>query len=152
METHADIFEIGFLGGPMPKKGGIVKGRERLDLPGAECGAQERGAALRTDLFEIHPVSHKLWVACKSLSEGDEAEHDCEVACTGCARCVVDAPEGLIEIKDNLAVIDYSKNDLASKVAIERCPTGAIVWMEDRKTIKGSGAKKILRMEPLPRG
>ncbi|MCB1867470.1 MAG: RnfABCDGE type electron transport complex subunit B [Gammaproteobacteria bacterium] len=104
------------------------------------------------DLFSIQPVTHNLWVACKSLSEGDEAEHECEVACTGCGRCVVDAPEGLIAIKDYLAVIDYSKNELASTVAIERCPTGAIVWMQDRKTLKGAGAKKILRMEPLPRG
>jgi Na+-translocating ferredoxin:NAD+ oxidoreductase subunit B len=104
------------------------------------------------DLFSIQPVTHKLWVACKSLSEGDEAEHDCEVACTACARCVADAPEGLIQIDDNLAVVDYTKNELASKVAIERCPTGAIVWIEDKKTVKGLGAKKILRMEPLPRG
>ncbi len=104
------------------------------------------------DLFSIQPVTHKLWVACKSLSEGDEAEHDCEVACTACARCVADAPEGLIQIGANLAIIDYSKNELASKVAIERCPTGAIVWIEDQKTVKGLGAKKILRMEPLPRG
>lgn len=104
------------------------------------------------DLFSIQPITYKLWVACKSLSEGDEAEHDCEVACTACARCVADAPEGLIQMEANLAVIDYSKNELASKVAIERCPTGAIVWMEDQKTHKGLGAKKILRMEPLPRG
>ena len=103
-------------------------------------------------LFSIQPVTHKLWVACKSLSEGDEAEHDCEVACTACARCVADAPEGLIQIVANLAVVDYEKNDLASNVAIERCPTGAIVWIEDKKTVKGMGAKKILRMEPLPRG
>ncbi|MCB1861265.1 MAG: RnfABCDGE type electron transport complex subunit B [Chromatiaceae bacterium] len=103
-------------------------------------------------LFSIQPVTHKLWVACKSLSEGDEAEHDCEVACTACARCVADAPEGLIQIVANLAVVDYEKNDLASNVAIERCPTGAIVWIEDKKTVKGLGAKKILRMEPLPRG
>lgn len=103
-------------------------------------------------LFSIQPVTHKLWVACKSLSEGDEAEHDCEVACTACARCVADAPEGLIRIEANLAVVDYEKNDLASSVAIERCPTGAIVWIEDQKTVKGLGAKKILRMEPLPRG
>ena len=104
------------------------------------------------DLFEIHPVSHKLWVACKSLSSGGEAEQDCEVACTACARCVVDSPEGLIEMKNNLAVIDYTKNELASRVAIERCPTGAIVWLEDQKAIKGAGAKRIVRMEPLPRG
>jgi hypothetical protein len=56
-------------------------------------------------------------------------------------------------MKNNLAVIDYTKNDLASKVAIERCPTGAIVWLEEGKSaVKGAGAKKIVRMEPLPRG
>jgi Na+-translocating ferredoxin:NAD+ oxidoreductase RNF subunit RnfB len=105
------------------------------------------------DLFSLEPVSRRLWVACKSLSEGDEAEHECEVACTACGRCAVDAPEGLITIENNLAVIDYSKNELASKVAIERCPTGAIVWLDEGDgVIKGQKAKKIIRMEPLPRG
>jgi Na+-translocating ferredoxin:NAD+ oxidoreductase RNF subunit RnfB len=102
------------------------------------------------DLFELHPVSHRLWVACKSLAEGDDALADCEVACTGCARCAADAPEGLIEIKNNLAVVDYSKNKLATPLPIQRCPTGAIVWMEKGKTQKGSAAKKIIRKEPLP--
>lgn len=102
------------------------------------------------DLFSLQPVSHKLWVACKSLAEGDEALADCEVACTGCGRCAADAPEGLIKIIDNLAVIDYSKNALATPLAIERCPTGAIVWLEDQQVIKGAAAKKILRKEPLP--
>jgi Fe-S-cluster-containing hydrogenase component 2 len=104
------------------------------------------------DLFSIQPVTHKLFVACKSLTEGDEAEHNCEVACTACGRCVSDAPEGLIRLENNLAVVDYSKNELASKVAIERCPTGAIVWIEDQTTTKGAKAKRIVRMEPLPRG
>ena len=102
------------------------------------------------NLFELHPVSHKLWVACKSLAEGDEALADCEVACTGCARCAADAPGGLIEIKNNLAVIDYSKNQLATPLAIQRCPTGAIVWQEKGTVRKGLAAKKILRKEPLP--
>jgi Fe-S-cluster-containing hydrogenase component 2 len=75
------------------------------------------------------------------------------VACTGCGRCAADAPEGLITIHGDLAVIDYSKNGLASNVAIERCPTGAIVWLDsDQGPIKGAKAKKIVRMEPLPRG
>jgi Na+-translocating ferredoxin:NAD+ oxidoreductase RNF subunit RnfB len=105
------------------------------------------------DLFSLHPVSHRLWVACKSLAEGEEAEAQCEVACTGCGRCAADAPEGLITIHDDLAIIDYSKNGLASKVAIERCPTGAIVWLDsDRGPMKGAKARKIVRMEPLPRG
>jgi Na+-translocating ferredoxin:NAD+ oxidoreductase RNF subunit RnfB len=106
------------------------------------------------DLFSIYPVDQQLFVACKNLEKGDEAEAQCDVICTACERCVVDSPEGLIEIRDNLAVIDYSKNSLASKVAIERCPTGAIVWFDQ----KGGGyhvgkdARKIIRKEALPVG
>lgn len=102
------------------------------------------------DLFSLHPVSHQLWVACKSLAEGDRALADCEVACTGCARCASDAPEGLIEIKNNLATVDYAKNRFASRLPIERCPTGAIVWLEKGAASRGAAAKKILRKEPLP--
>jgi len=102
------------------------------------------------DLFSLQPVSHHLWVACKSLAEGDEALADCEVACTGCARCAADAPGGLITIKNNLAVVDYSKNALATKLPIQRCPTGAIVWLEKNTVIKGAAAKRIIRKDPLP--
>ncbi len=76
------------------------------------------------------PVSQKLIVQCKSLLEGDPAEAKCSVACTACGRCVLDAPQGLIEISENLAVIDYNYNDLASPVATKRCPTNAITWVE----------------------
>ena len=102
-------------------------------------------------LFSIQPVDRRLWVACKNLEHGDSAENDCEVACTACERCVKDSPEGLITIQNNLAVIDYSKNGLASPVATERCPTGAIVWLnETGGMIKGVQAKRIVRTEALP--
>ena len=103
------------------------------------------------NLLSLHPVSHRLWVACLSHGIGDVAEADCDVVCTACGRCAQDSPEGLIEIKDNLAVIDYSKNALASHVAIERCPTGAIVWLEaDGSKLKGRDAKKVIRKAALP--
>lgn len=102
------------------------------------------------DLFSLQPVSHKLWVACKSLAEGDQALEECEVACTACGRCAADAPGGLISIENNLARVDYAKNHLASRFPIERCPTGAIVWLEDGGAVKGAAAKKIIRKEPLP--
>jgi Fe-S-cluster-containing hydrogenase component 2 len=104
------------------------------------------------DLFSIHPVSHKLWVACKSEAEGDDAEAECEVACTACAKCVFDAPEGLISIKKNLAVVDYDRNDMATRAPIERCPTGAIVWLDEKGTAKGAEAKKVARKTALPIG
>jgi len=102
------------------------------------------------DLFSLQPVSHHLWMACKNLDEGDVAEADCEVTCNACIRCVADAPEGLITMEENLAVIDYTKNEIASKVAIERCPTGAIVWLDEQDgAIKGTKAKKIIRTKSL---
>ncbi|TNF95097.1 MAG: RnfABCDGE type electron transport complex subunit B [Gammaproteobacteria bacterium] len=105
------------------------------------------------DLFSIHPVSHQLWVACKNEQNGKVAENDCAVACNNCERCVVDAPEGLITIKNNLAVIDYSKNHLATRAPAERCPTGAIVWLDAKQgALKGSQAKRIVRKEALPLG
>lgn len=104
-------------------------------------------------LFSLQPVSRRLWVACKNQQPGDEAELECEVACTACARCSADAPEGLITMQNELAVIDYSKNALASRIAIERCPTGAIVWLDDKTgPQRGRDAKKVVRQEALPIG
>jgi RnfABCDGE-type electron transport complex B subunit len=102
-------------------------------------------------LFSLHPVSHRLWVACKNHELGDDAELQCRVACTACGRCAQDSPEGLIEIRDNLATVDYGKNALASTIAIERCPTGAIVWLESGgAVIKGRDARKVIRKGALP--
>jgi len=100
------------------------------------------------DLFSIHPVSHRLWVACRSLEAGDGLLEDCEVACTACGRCAMDAP-GLIVMQDNLPVIDYSR-DHATKEPIQRCPTGAIVWVDPLQgLLKGPAATKIIRQGAL---
>jgi Na+-translocating ferredoxin:NAD+ oxidoreductase RNF subunit RnfB len=102
------------------------------------------------NLFSLQPVSRQLWLACRNESDADTAEAACEVACTACGRCVVDAAPGLVHLEHNLAVIDYEKNRLASRQAIERCPTGAIVWLEGDRFVKGKAAKKIVRIQPLP--
>ncbi len=102
------------------------------------------------NLFSLHPVSHRLWVACCNLLNGELAEAECEVACTGCGRCAADAP-GLIGIVDSLAVIDYSRNSQATQMPIQRCPTGAIVWIDKKNgPIRGLEAKRITRKSPLP--
>ncbi len=96
------------------------------------------------DLFSLHPVSRRLWVACKSLEAGDELLDDCEVACTACGRCAMDAP-GLIVMESNLPVIDYTRNH-QTQAPIQRCPTGAIVWIDPvTGIVKGPAAKKIVR-------
>ncbi len=105
------------------------------------------------DLFELHSIEHQLFVACKNLEKGDEPRTECDVVCTACERCVVDSPEGLITMKNNLPVINYDENSLASPVAVERCPAGAIVWLDNKSGYRtGKASKKIIRKESLPIG
>ena len=97
------------------------------------------------DLFSLQPVSNRLWVNCKNLEHGDEVLEDCEVGCTACGKCAMDAPDELITIENNLPVVHYGR-ELLSDTPIQRCPTGAIVWLDDKKgVIKGREAKKIIR-------
>jgi Na+-translocating ferredoxin:NAD+ oxidoreductase RNF subunit RnfB len=90
------------------------------------------------DLFVLMPMEQKLIVQCKNLLKGDAAEDLCSVACNTCNRCVADSEPGVIEMIDNLAVINYEKNELTDPKAISRCPTGAIVWVEDQQFVESS--------------
>jgi electron transport complex protein RnfB len=61
----------------------------------------------------------------------------------------MDAPK-FISMQGNLPVVDYSRG-LPPATAIERCPTGAIVWLDPRTgNLKGHGARKIIRHGELP--
>ena len=105
-------------------------------------------AACPKDLFSLQPANRRLWVACKSLDAGDEITADCAVACTACGRCAADAP-GLITMQQNLPVIDYER-DHATRKPIQRCPTGAIVWIDPKAgPVKGPAARKVIRKGPL---
>jgi electron transport complex protein RnfB len=96
------------------------------------------------DLFSLHPVTHKLWVACSSLAHGDDQLADCEVACTACGRCAMDSPA--VTMQNSLPVIDQGRRPTAA--AIERCPTGAIVWFEADGPRKGVEAAPVIRVGP----
>ncbi|MFZ2899244.1 MAG: RnfABCDGE type electron transport complex subunit B [Saprospiraceae bacterium] len=97
------------------------------------------------DLFSLQSINNRLWVACKNLEAGDRVLEDCQVACTACGKCAMDAPGELITMVHNLPVVHYGKGKLTMD-PIQRCPTGAIVWLDDEKgPIKGPEAKKIIR-------
>ncbi len=103
------------------------------------------------DLFSLQPVSHQLWVACKSLEAGDDILEDCQVACTACGKCAMDAPGDLITMEHNLPVVNYSGTQI--KDPIQRCPTGAIVWLDQKLgVVKGQESKKIVRKGPRQMG
>ena len=80
-------------------------------------------------LFELRPVNASLLVQCKNLIGGDDALAQCQVACTACRKCVQDAVEGLISVARGVAVVNYDMIAQAESRVVERCPTGAIVWL-----------------------
>lgn len=97
------------------------------------------------DLFSLQPISHQLWVACKNLEMGEAVLEECEVGCTACGKCAMDAGGNLISMVNNLPQINYTANHKI-KLPIERCPTGAIVWLDPKEgVIKGKESKKVIR-------
>lgn len=81
------------------------------------------------NLFVLQQLDQSLLVQCMNLVQGDVVLEQCTVACTTCGKCVLDAAPGLISVASGVAVIDYSKIAEAEESAVERCPTGAIVWL-----------------------
>ncbi len=96
------------------------------------------------DLFSLQPVSHQVWVACKNLEHGDAVLEDCQVGCTACGKCAMDGGD-LITMVHNLPVVHYGQGNL-HRETIDRCPTGAIVWLEKGEVHKGKEARKIVRL------
>lgn len=103
-------------------------------------------------LFSLHPASHRLWVACKNQEFGDDILEECEVGCTACARCALDAEGDLITMQNNLPVVNYSRNH-NTRVPIERCPTGAIIWLDKAHGPQhGRESKRVIRKGAMPSG
>ena len=87
-------------------------------------------------------------MTCKNEEFGDQILEHCQVACTACEKCAVDEPN-VIVMKNNLPVVDYSKT-VNSNAAIQRCPTGAIVWIEtDGTVVYGNETRTVFRKEKL---
>ncbi len=90
------------------------------------------------DILELRPVKQHLLVQCKSELEGDEMLTLCKVACTACGKCVADAPQGLLKMKKNLPVINDELVHLQNMDALKRCPTDAIVWIDEQQFAEGT--------------
>jgi electron transport complex protein RnfB len=82
------------------------------------------------DLFELVPLSQKLYVQCNNPLAGESVTVLCSVGCDGCAKCAADATPGLIEMKNELPLIHYELGLPVTPRATARCPTGAIQWLE----------------------
>lgn len=99
------------------------------------------------DLFSLHEAADRLWVRCRNEAFGDAVLDGCQVACTACGRCAADAP-AVVRMEHNLPRVDYTAPiiEATGRMAIERCPTGAIVWVDEALgDIKGGQAARVVR-------
>jgi len=79
------------------------------------------------DIIELHPESHKLFVLCKNQDSPKESRKICTRACIGCGICVRLAGEGNMEMKDNLAIVNYDIYGSDPVFPTEKCPTDGLV-------------------------
>ncbi len=100
------------------------------------CGACAR--ACPRDIIEMHTEDRRLFVYCRNRDKGPQAKKACKVACIACRLCVKDCEvEGGIEIKDNLATINYELCPQDDKPT-RRCPTKCILFGENERITSAS--------------
>ena len=78
------------------------------------------------NLIELHPISHTMFVFCKSQDKGPAVKKACSVGCIACRLCVKNSPvENGIIMDGNLASIDHAICP-PSEVVVEKCPMNTI--------------------------
>jgi Na+-translocating ferredoxin:NAD+ oxidoreductase subunit B len=112
------------------------------------CGDCVR--ACPKDLFRIVPEKQSLWVACSNPLAGSRLLETCRVACTACGRCVQDAP-GWLRLERNLPRFVQGAPGDPPHSAIDRCPTGAIVWFNHGRPETGATPQGSRAMHPKER-
>jgi len=85
-------------------------------------------AACPRDLIELHPISQKSFVYCKSQDPGVIARKVCKKACIACSICVKAAAKDenpdAVSMHGNLAVVN-TQNYTARPEYGEKCPTNS---------------------------
>lgn len=89
--------------------------------------------------------SRRIFVSCVSCDKGGIAKKACAVACIGCSKCQKVCQFEAIEIKNNLAYIDFNKCKLCRK-CVEVCPSKSILELNfpPRKKIEAVENNNVL--------
>jgi len=105
----------------------ISMGKNNLPvIDSAKCtGCGKCVKACPKGVLALAPCENTYHVKCNSKDKGPDTIKACKTGCIACGKCVKACPENAIEIKDNLAVIDYKKCINCGKCE-QVCPTKAI--------------------------
>ncbi len=87
------------------------------------CGACE--IVCPKNIIWVRPENDKPIVLCANKDKGALTRKACTAGCIGCMKCKKECPVDAIEIKNNVARIDYEKC-IGCKKCVKVCPVGAI--------------------------
>ncbi|MBO5648590.1 MAG: RnfABCDGE type electron transport complex subunit B [Clostridia bacterium] len=76
-------------------------------------------------IISMLPQEAAVAVMCSNQQKGADARKVCKNACIACRKCEKKCPSGAIAVKDNLAVIDYTKCTRCG-LCVGECPTGCL--------------------------
>ena len=72
-------------------------------------------------------------VECSNTERGAAVNKTCKVGCIACGLCVKNCPQQAIFLKNNVAVIDYTKCN-GCGTCVTKCPKKVIHWVEGKPT------------------
>lgn len=111
------------------------------------CGACVKACPkLIIELRNKGKKNRRIFVSCISTEKGGIAKRHCEVACTGCTKCVKVCNFDAVKVENNLAYIDFNKCTLCRK-CVEECPMNVIHEINmppRRKKVEHEEAKEVV--------
>lgn len=79
------------------------------------------------DLISLLEVDYTTYLGCSSRDRGKAVKNVCSVGCIACGVCAKKDPNGAIEMKDNLPVLDFEKSQGDFATGAEVCPMNCFV-------------------------
>ena len=80
-------------------------------------------------VIQMKPIAPQPAVKCSNKDKGALVNKTCKVGCIACGLCVRNCPNQAIFLKDNVAVIDYTKCN-GCGTCVSKCPKKATQWVE----------------------
>ena len=108
----------------------VVNGVALVDR--AKCtGCTACVTACPRHVIDMKPIAPQPVVKCSNIERGAAVNQACKAGCIACGLCVKNCPQQAIFLKNNVAVIDYTKCN-GCGTCVTKCPKKAIHWVEGK--------------------